>query len=198
MIHFGTGGWRAEIGRDFYMANIQLVAQGLADCLLRDKKTDKPVVIGYDRRFLSKEAATWMAEVLTGNGIPIWVMSRSVPTPLVMYLVKKHGLHRGVEVTASHNPCNYNGIKIIVEEGRDAPVEVTERLERVIADLGGCRAIPLETAAEKGLVTYLKNPFNEFIDEILSVIDVPAIRERGPRILFDSMHGSSTYPLTVI
>jgi len=198
MICFGTGGWRAEIGKDFYMANIQRVAQGLANTLIQDQKTAQPVVIGYDRRFLSAEAATWMAEVLAGNGIKVWFMLRSVPTPLVMYLVKQHGLYRGVEITASHNPSNYNGIKIIVEEGRDAPSDVTERLEREINALEQVNTLPMCEAEQQGLLTYLKNPFNAFIDAVLSVIDTEAIRARGPRILFDSMHGSSTYPLTVI
>jgi phosphomannomutase len=198
MICFGTGGWRAQIGVDFYMANIQRVAQGLADTLVADNKTDKPVVIGFDRRFLSAEAATWMAEVLAANGIPVWFMKRSVPTPLVMFLVKQNDLYRGIEITASHNPSNYNGIKIIVEEGRDAPLDVTERLEREINALTDVKAITMQEAEEKGLVTYLKNPFNGFIDAVLGVIDTEAIRARGPRLLFDSMHGSSTYPLTVI
>jgi len=200
MIKFGTGGWRAEIGKDFYMANIQLVAQALADCIIEDGKQEKSVVIGYDRRFLSAEAARWMAETLAGNGLNVWFMQRSVPTPLVMYLVKENGLHYGVEITASHNPSNYNGIKIIVDEGRDAPVEVTERLEARIAAIpeDGVKALPMDKAAEQGLVTYLRNPFNGFIDSVLSVLDTGAIRERGARILFDSMHGSSTYPLTVI
>jgi len=198
MICFGTGGWRAQIGVDFYMANIQRVAQGLADTLVADNKTDKPVVIGFDRRFLSAEAATWMAEVLAANGIPVWFMKRSVPTPLVMFLVKQNNLHRGIEITASHNPSNYNGIKIIVEEGRDAPLDVTERLEREINALSDLKMLSMQEAEEKGLVTYLKNPFNGFIDAVLSVIDTEAIRARGPRLLFDSMHGSSTYPLTVI
>ncbi len=198
MICFGTGGWRAEIGKDFYMANIQLVAQGLAKTLLTDGKTDLPVVIGYDRRFLSEEAAVWMAEVLAANGIQVWFMRRSVPTPLVMYIVKSHGLHRGIEITASHNPSNYNGIKIIIEEGRDASLEVTQRLEEEINALSGAKTMPFSDAEGKGLIRYLENPFNDFIDSVLGVIDVAAIRERGPRILFDSMHGSSTYPLTVI
>ena len=198
MICFGTGGWRAEIGKDFYMANIQLVAQGLAETLVADGKTDKPVVIGFDRRFLSAEAATWMAEVLTANGIQVWFMQRSVPTPLIMYLVKQNSLYRGIEITASHNPSNYNGIKIIVEEGRDAPLDVTERLEREINALSSVKTLSMPEAEEKGLINYLKNPFNDFIDSVLGVIDIAAIRARGPRILFDSMHGSSTYPLTVI
>ena len=67
MICFGTGGWRAEIGKDFYMANIQRVAQGLANRLQTDGQADRPVAIGYDRRFLSAEAATWTAR-LTVSG----------------------------------------------------------------------------------------------------------------------------------
>ena len=199
MIKFGTGGWRAEIGKDFHMANIRLVAQALSDCVREDGQLDKPVIIGYDRRFLSREAAVWMAEVFAANGVSIQFMNRSVPTPLVMYLVKKHSLYYGVEITASHNPSSYNGIKIIVEEGRDAPVACTERLERKIAAFSGePPAMPLPEAEKAGLLAYLKNPFNDFIDDILAVMDVSAIRARGPRILFDSMHGSSTYPLTVI
>jgi len=199
MISFGTGGWRAEIGKDFYMSNIQLVAQALSNCILQDGKKAHPVVIGYDRRFLSPQAAEWTAEVLAANGIKVWFMRRSVPTPLIMYLVKKNALHYGVEITASHNPAVYNGIKIIVEEGRDAPVETTQRLEREIGRLSGkIVSMPMRQAEDEGLLTYLKNPFNAFIDDILAVLDTAAIRERGPRILFDSMHGSSTYPLNVI
>lgn len=199
MISFGTGGWRAEIGKDFYMSNIRLVAQALANCILQDGQQDRPVVIGFDRRFLSPQAAEWTAEVLAANGITVWFMRRSVPTPLIMYLVKQNKLYYGVEITASHNPAIYNGIKIIVEEGRDAPVETTQRLEREIGRLNDqVASMPMQQAAEQGLITYLKNPFNAFIDDILAVLDTAAIRERGPRILFDSMHGSSTYPLNVI
>lgn len=198
MIRFGTGGWRAEIGKDFYMSNIQLVAQALSNCILQDHQTNQPVVIGYDRRFLSPQAAEWTAQVLAANGIHVWFMRRSVPTPLIMHLVKHHALYYGVEITASHNPAIYNGIKIIVEEGRDAPVEFTQRLEREIAQIKKTAVLTTQQAVDKGLITYLQNPFNEFIDDILAVLDTEAIRKRGPRILFDSMHGSSTYPLNVI
>jgi phosphomannomutase len=62
MISFGTGGWRAEIGKDFYMSNIRLVAQALANCILQDGQLDRPVVFGFDRRFLSLAGRTeWTA-----------------------------------------------------------------------------------------------------------------------------------------
>ena len=198
MIKFGTGGWRAEIGRDFQMTNIQLLAQALSERILDLGENDRPVVIGYDRRFLSDSAAVWMAVVLAANGIRVDLMHRSVPTPLIMHTVMKQGLHYGLEVTASHNPSNYNGIKVIVDEGRDAPVSVTENLERRCALVGSVKTMELGDALESGLVSYVKNPFNDFLDDILAVLDAEVIRARSPRLLFDSMHGSSSFPFNVI
>ncbi len=198
MIKFGTGGWRAVIGDDFIRDNIQRVAQGVCELMRSEGKTDKPVVIGYDRRFLSDQAAKWIAEVLAANGINIWFLGRSAPTPYVMFTVKDKELHYGIEVTASHNPSSYNGIKLIVEEGRDAPLECTEKLEGMIDSLEGYKRIPFTEACDSGMVTYLKTPFNNFIDSIINRLDMDVIREKGPRILFDPMHGSGTYPLTVV
>lgn len=197
MIRFGTGGWRAVIGDEFVKSNIVKVGQGVA-LLAKESGCKTPIIIGYDRRFLSAEAAKWLAEVLTGNGFKVLFMNRSAPTPLVMHTVKKKELEFGLEVTASHNPSEYNGIKLIIKEGRDASVEVTNRLEELIDSAEDIVSMPFDDAVNKGMVEYMKNPFNEFIDDIMSVIDVDAIKERGPRILFDPMHGSGTYPLMVI
>ncbi len=131
-IKFGTGGWRAVIGEDFICSNIRLVAAGILELMKSENKTDKPVIIGFDRRFLSENAAKWVAEVLAHGGVTVWFMHRSVPTPLVMHTVKDKGLHYGIEITASHNPSEYNGIKLIVDEGRDAPLETTGKLEKII------------------------------------------------------------------
>lgn len=198
MIKFGTGGWRAEIGKDFHMTNIQLIGQALADRINELGQNEKPVVIGYDRRFLSDRAAQWLAGVLGANGIDVWVMHRSVPTPMVMHTVMKNKLHYGMEVTASHNPSDYNGIKIIVDEGRDAPVDVTENIERRCSITGNIHVMDFEEGIACGKIKYIENPFNDFLDDIIGILDVDAIRARGPRLLFDSMHGSSTYPFNVI
>ncbi|MBQ8140679.1 MAG: phosphoglucomutase/phosphomannomutase family protein [Clostridia bacterium] len=198
MIRFGTGGWRAEIGVDFIKSNIEKVTQGICELMREEGKTDKPVVLGHDRRFLSDSAAMWIAEVLGGNGISVLYISRSAPTPLVMFDVKDMGLHYGIEVTASHNPASYNGMKLIVEEGRDASVETTSKLETIIDNVTDVKRMPFAEAIEKGLILDVKNPFNDFIDSILSQLDIDLIRKAGPRILFDPMHGSGTYPLTVI
>lgn len=196
-IKFGTGGWRAIIGDDFTKENIRRVAQGIVRLMREENKTDKPVIIGYDRRFMSEEASRWVAEVLCGNGIKVKMLHRSAPTPLIMFIVKNEGLYYGIEITASHNPSNYNGIKLIVEEGRDAPLECTERLEELIGS-SEISDMTLKDAEAAGLVEYLRTPFNDFIDSILSKLDVDAIRRSGLRVLFDPMHGSGTYPLMTI
>lgn len=198
MIQFGTGGWRAIIGDDFIRENIQKVAAGVYLLMKENGKTDKPLIVGHDRRFLSPEAARWIAEVLCAYGVKVWFMKRSAPTPLVMFNAKKHDLHYSLEVTASHNPSAYNGIKLFVHEGRDAPVEVTSRLEELIATVTDYKTMPFEEAVAAGMVAYPKDLFNDFIDSILSNMDMDAIRRRGMRILFNPMHGSGSYPLVVV
>lgn len=198
MIKFGTGGWRAVIGEDFVCSNIRLVAKGILELMKKEGKTDKPVIVGYDRRFLSENAARWVAEVLAKGGITVWFMNRSAPTPLVMHTVKDKELHYGIEITASHNPANYNGIKLIVDEGRDAPLETTGLLEKLIAEVTEIEFDNFADAVNEGKIVYLKNPFNKFIDDIIELIDTKALRERGLRVLFDTMHGSGSYPLIVI
>ena len=92
IIRFGTGGWRAEIGKDFHMDNVRLIGQAMANRILFNGDEKSPVVIGYDRRFLSDSAAKWLAEVLAGNGITVWFMRRSAPISLVMHTVMKKKL----------------------------------------------------------------------------------------------------------
>ena len=198
MIKFGTGGWRAVIGDDFTKENIQRVAAGILALARKENKTETPIIIGYDRRFLSVDAAKWVAEVLAAGGIKVWFLNRSAPTPLVMHTVKDKGLHYGIEVTASHNPASYNGIKLFTDEGRDADVETTTLLEELIEEIGDVEYTAFDECVKNGMVEYLKNPFNKFIDDIINLIDMTALRERGLRVLFDTMHGSGTYPLQVI
>ncbi len=197
MIKFGTGGWRAVIGEDFTEENVRLVAQGMCDYMEEEGKKELPVMIGYDRRFLSAPAAKWIAEVFAGNGVKTFFMKRSAPTPLVMFTVKHEKLHYGVEVTASHNPFDYNGIKFFTEEGRDADVSCTSRIEKLI-EKAKVKSIPFDKAVEEGSITFLKGAFNDFIDSILSRLDVDKIRNADLRILFDSMHGSATHPMLTV
>ena len=120
MIKFGTGGWRAVIGDDFTRANIQILSKALADKMKQEGAADKGIAIGYDRRFLSRESAIWASEVFAAEGIKVFFINRSSPTPLIMFYVLRHDLPYGMMITASHNPAIYNGIKVFTRGGRDA------------------------------------------------------------------------------
>ena len=199
-IQFGTGGWRGIIGDDFIKSNIRRVAYAVCRLAREENKADKPIVIGYDRRFLSEVSSRWIAEVISAQGIPVILIERSTPTPLIMFLVKHRALHYGLEVTASHNPASYNGIKLVVDEGRDAPIETTSHLEDLLEEDADTviDSLSIAEGEHRGLISYLHAPFNDFIDHILEKLNQPLIKDRNLRILFDPMHGSGTYPLMVI
>lgn len=199
MIKFGTGGWRALIGEDFIKENVCILAQAVAD-LMKDRKcTEKGFVIGYDRRFLSDKAAVWIAEVMAGNGIKAYFIDKVAPTPLVMFTVKCLLTEYGCAVTASHNSADYNGVKIFTKGGRDANEEATAEIEKYI-ERAGSRAVQrmdYEQGHKKGLIEEI-DPFNEYIDTILGMIDVEAIRRRGLKIALDPMFGVSKTCLQTI
>ena len=87
-IQFGTGGFRGVIGDDFNKENIQLIAQALSTVVLNKHQEGRPIIIGYDNRFMSDFAAKWFAEVLNGNGIKTYLYTHVVPTPAVMSTTK--------------------------------------------------------------------------------------------------------------
>ena len=199
MIRFGTGGWRAIIADEFTKSNIQLLCQGLA-CLMQDELVvDAGIIIGYDRRFLSRESAEWAAEVLSGNGIVCRLIDREAPTPLIMFTVKRFGTAYGLAITASHNPAVYNGIKLFTAGGRDADEQVTTRLENYITrqQLEQIKLLPIRDAEKSGLVTRI-NPFNLYIDTIISAVNMDAIRGRNLKVALDPMFGVSRTSLQTI
>lgn len=199
MIQFGTGGWRAVIADGFTKENIRLVAAGL--CALMDKEGHHgaSICLGYDRRFLSKESMFWVAEVLAGNGYRPLIINRSVPTPLIMFTVKQMGLPYGMAITASHNPAIYNGIKIFIQGGRDADQTVTRKIEAEIQkiDPASIKSMDYADAVAQGIVTECY-PFNEYIDSILQMMDIKAIRRARLRIAIDPMYGVSQNSLRTI
>ena len=199
MIQFGTGGWRAIIADGFTKENIRLVAAGLCGLMNDEGLEDCPVCVGYDRRFLSKEACHWLAEVLAGYGHKTMVVNRSSPTPLIMFTVKQLGLHYGMAVTASHNPAIYNGIKVFTAGGRDADQTVTGKIEEQIRKVEGQNipSVDYDAALEQGLIQEIY-PFNEYIDSILKVLDVKKIKEARLRIAIDPMYGVSQSSLRTI
>ncbi|WP_105617212.1 phosphoglucomutase/phosphomannomutase family protein [Vallitalea okinawensis] len=199
MIKFGTGGWRTIIGEDFIKSNIIKVAHGLSVKMAKENCKEQGVVIGFDRRFLSVEAAKWMAEVLAHYGVKVYFIDKIAPTPMIMYTVKQLGCHYGIAITASHNPAEYNGIKVFTSGGKDASEEVTSELEDIISEIfsESTDAKTFENGVKEEVIEII-NPFNDYIDAIMEKIDTDAIRNKQLRILLDPMYGVSKTSLQTI
>ncbi|MCR5719619.1 MAG: phosphoglucomutase/phosphomannomutase family protein [Lachnospiraceae bacterium] len=212
MIKFGTGGWRAVIGDEFIKSNIQILARAMVEKMKNEGKDKDGIVMGYDRRFLSKEAMQWAGVVFAAEGITAYLVNSSAPTPLVMYYVKEHKLPYGLMITASHNPAVYNGIKVFTEGGRDADEHQTADIERYIrmfesadSDKSGefgndskvIREMDYAEAVKKGLIKEIY-PLNDYIDYVLEAVDVKAIRDARLRVAIDPMYGVSETSLMTI
>ena len=199
MIQFGTGGWRAVIGDGFTRANIRLVAAALARRMKREGYAEEGLCVGYDRRFLSKEALTWFCEVLAGEGIHVYFVNMSCPTPQIMFTVKERQLPYGAMVTASHNPAVWNGIKLFTRGGRDAVESVTKEIQDEANSINpeDIRDMDFEAAKAAGIIQII-DPRDAYLDSILRQVDTDAIRKRRLRIVLDPMFGVSVTGLQTI
>ncbi|NOH80305.1 phosphoglucomutase/phosphomannomutase family protein [Vibrio sp. RE86] len=199
MIKFGTGGWRAFIGEEFTKDNVQLVAQALANIINNENVADKGFIVGYDRRFLSDKAGRWFTEVLAANNVKVSFIDKFVPTPIVMFKAKEMGCAYSACITASHNPADYNGIKVFIEGGRDADEVITEKIETQIASLtqADVKSVDFEQAVEDKLVDVI-NPMNEFVDSIINFVDIEAIKRANLRVLIDPMFGVAKNALQTV
>src|SRR4051812_26930642 len=133
-IKFGTDGWRAIIAEDFTFANVERVAQATAEYWKANPiaNTEREIIIGYDRRFLSDQFAHRSAEIMEGNGFRVLLTSVPTPTPAVSYLVKARRAIGGVMITASHNPPAFNGFKLKAYFGGSAEPAMCEQVERLL------------------------------------------------------------------
>lgn len=197
MIKFGTGGWRAIVGDTFIKDNIVLVGQSLADKMKAEGCDQKGLVIGYDKRFLSDKSARWLAQVFAANKIPVHFINKVAPTPMIMYAVKTLKTDYGIAVTASHNPADYNGLKVFTLGGKDADVAVTEDIEARIPEAKVQMLDTFEEGVALGRI-HLINPLNNYIDTIIDMLQVDKIRDRDLRILLDPMYGVSKTALQTL
>src|ERR1043166_3167200 len=143
MIKFGTSGWRGLIARDFTFDNVRLATQGIAHFLQSELANPrapihgrKPVVIlGHDTRFLGREFSLAAAEVLAANGLVALLCNRDAPTPVIAHTIRNRKAIGGINMTASHNPAEYQGLKFSTQNGAPANRDVTTQLEANIAQL---------------------------------------------------------------
>lgn len=195
-IKFGTDGWRGIIAQDFTFQNVKLVAQAYADFLKRKKKRRTRIGIGYDTRFLSNKFAQAFAEVLVGNGFKIAIFKESLPTPSLCLAIKEHRFSGGIMITASHNPPEFNGIKIKTERAAPALPAQTAEVESLLGR-SKIKEIDYQQALREKLIEELdfKKPYLKFLKRY---INFDLLKKKKFRVLHDSMYGSGKHLLEEI
>ena len=191
-IKFGTDGWRGVIADDFTFENIAKVALATANYYKRHKKIKNGIIIGYDSRFLSREFAEKVAEVLGNRGIKVILSDKISSTPMVSMLTKKLNAAGGVVITASHNPAKYNGFKIKGDFGGPAFPETVEKVEKELVKVIKKHVESKKSFTElieKGVIR--KIDFTSvYIEDIKSKINIDLIKSAGIKIAYDAMHGA--------
>jgi alpha-D-glucose phosphate-specific phosphoglucomutase len=133
-IHFGTSGWRGIIAEDFTFPGVRRASKAIASHLRAHTKAPV-VIIGYDTRFFSEDFARASAAVLQSEGCRVLLCGAPTPTPAIAHAIIHGKLDGGVNITASHNPAQYNGLKFSGSDGGPALPEVTKDLEKRAAKL---------------------------------------------------------------
>ncbi len=198
-IVFGTGGWRAVIGEGYTLANVRRLCQAIANETIRQGLDTKPVVIGGDRRFLSKDSAIAAAEVFAGNNISVVLLPDDVPTPLVTFAAPYLGAAYGIIITSSHNPPEWNGIKVFRADGSLPLDEETDRFqdEANAMTIDDVITLDIAIARRSGMVVeqVLTNPY---VDAIEAIVDIEASRDANLHVIVDPMYGTSELTLGMI
>jgi alpha-D-glucose phosphate-specific phosphoglucomutase len=181
-IKFGTDGWRAVIADNFTYDNVRSVVAAIASYVLKHEDSSKGVIVGYDCRFASPQAARIAAEVLAEAGIPVRLANDYTPTPAISLAVKQHGAAGGVVITSSHNPWNWNGVKFKGKFGGSATPAIMKIVEQELH--AGARPRGQKARIEE---VDLKE---DYIKAICQFADLDLIAKANFKVAIDSMHGS--------
>jgi phosphomannomutase len=181
-IKFGTDGWRGIIADDFTFENIRRVAGAIASYVLKHEDAKRGVIVGYDARFASPQAARVVADVIAAAGIPVRLANDYTPTPAVSYAVKHQGAAGGVMVTSSHNPWNWNGVKFKGNFGGSATPAIMKKIEEELAT----EAAPKRSKAAVEEVDLKK----DYVAAVCAFADMDLIAKTKFKFAVDAMYGS--------
>ena len=177
-LSFGTAGLRGKVGAGTNRMNVYTVGkatQGIADYILSKGKEamDKGVVIAHDPRHFSKEFSKLAAGIFAANGIKSYTFPDLRPTPQLAYMVRRLGTIAGINITASHNPKEYNGYKAYWEDGCQVSSSVADGMTEKInaVDIwNGIKTSDFDEGVKKGLITVLGQEYDrEYLDKIESL-----------------------------
>jgi len=183
-IHFGTSGWRGIIADDFNFSGVRRAAAAVAGHACGQKR--RPVLaVGYDTRFFSEEFARAAAGVLAAHGCRVLFCAEPVPTPAIAHAILHGKFDGGVNITASHNPADYNGLKFSGPEGGPALPEVTRDIEKRAAALRDGPA-PLEETEDTFERLDSRAPY---FAQLEKVVRFDVIEKIKGNFICDAVHG---------
>jgi phosphoglucomutase len=194
-IKFGTSGWRGLIARDFTFDNVRLVTQAIAQYLngqhdgASPSGAAKTVIVAHDTRFLGREFALASAEVLAGNGLTPLLCDRPTPTPVVAYTIRNRKALGGLNMTASHNPAEYQGLKFSPANGAPAPPETTRQIEANVARLQE-QNWTFQAAVIGTFQCQTINPQPAYFRQIHKLVDFSALKRARLKVAVELMYGT--------
>ena len=175
---FGTAGLRGKIGAGTNRMNrltVGRATQGIADLIVEEgeEACDKGVVIAHDPRHFSKEFSILTACIFAANGIKAYIFDDLRPTPQLAYVIRQLGTISGINITASHNPKDYNGYKAYWSDGCQVGSDIADKMTKKIqaVDLfDGVKSADYDLAVSDGLITVLPEDWDrKYLDEIESL-----------------------------
>ena len=203
-LEFGTAGLRGIIGAGINRMNIYVVRrapQGLANYIIKQGAADKGVAIAYDSRHMSPEFAMEAAMTLAANGIKAYKFESLRPTPELSFAVRELGCVAGINITASHNPPEYNGYKVYWEDGAQfTPPHDKGVTEEVLAieDLSTVKTTDEASATAAGLYQVIGQEIDDkYIAQVKAqVVNQKAIDEMQDQItiVYTPLHGTGNIP----
>jgi phosphomannomutase len=184
-VKFGTDGWRAIIAKDYTFDNLKLAALATAQYIHTRPEKAKGICIGYDTRFMSKEFAEFTAEVISSQGIKVYLANSFVSTPAVSLYTKARQLAGGIVITASHNPPIYNGFKVKASYGGPAHPEAIAEIEELLKTVDpATEIVPQKKLIETAdLKTF-------YLNHLKANIDLQLIRDSHIKIAHNAMYGA--------
>jgi phosphoglucomutase len=187
-IRFGTSGWRAIVADEFTFANVRLTAEAIGRYVRRQNPTAAAVLVGYDTRFIGERFGMEAARVLAAGGVRVALCDRPVPTPGVAFTIRQQKFDGAINVTASHNPAEYNGLKFSTADGAPALPDVTREVEREIERLDAAGWTFADNAAANRIESIDIGP--AYLADLATKVDLETIKRSNLGVAYDALHGS--------
>lgn len=204
-LEFGTGGLRGVIGAGTNRLNIYTIrraTQGLAN-YVKQEYNGGSVAISYDSRIKSDVFAKAAAEVLSANGIKVYIYKELMPTPMLSFAVRNLGCQAGIMVTASHNPAKYNGYKAYGNDGCQITLKGAEIILSEINSLDMFKDVKtsdFNTELEKGNIEYISQKvIDSYYECVLAEgINTDLCASSGLKVVYTPLNGTGNKPVRTI